>query len=451
MPVISIGLSSYERAEGDLPALPVVNMFAEQTASEDVVLQSRRGLDDRGADMAAGPIEALFQKDGVISGNLFAVSDNKLIEISTNKGTVAGTGPASIAGNEIGIMVTAGASLYYYNGAAFSTVSFPDGANVVKVIEGASRFIALRENSGKFYWTDALGSTFDALDFATAESQADQVLDALFIDDILMLFGAETVEFWPNTGRSTLPFQPLEGRVIERGIKATGCATALGSTFAWVTNENEVCIGDENTIVSNEGLQARIAASTNVRLFTFFLDGVEFLALRLDNETQVMNRRTRLWSEFATYGQTNWVAQCFANGIFGSAVDGKTLQWGSDYTDALATDGILERRWRGGFPINGGGLIVHNVRVRCNVGQTPNLTGDYADPMLEMAISRDAGQTFGTYRERSLGQQGKYRKNVKWNTCGQASQPGFLAQWRLTDPVPLRVSGCYINEPRGGR
>jgi len=41
MPAAQFGLSSYERAEGDLPALPVINMYAEETASEGVVLQSR--------------------------------------------------------------------------------------------------------------------------------------------------------------------------------------------------------------------------------------------------------------------------------------------------------------------------------------------------------------------------------------------------------------------------
>lgn len=67
---IPIGLSSYERAEGDLPELPVINMFAEEAPTEEgqVVLQSRRGLDDRSADMGVGPVKALFQLDGVVSG-----------------------------------------------------------------------------------------------------------------------------------------------------------------------------------------------------------------------------------------------------------------------------------------------------------------------------------------------------------------------------------------------
>jgi hypothetical protein len=447
MPALQFGLSSYERADGDLPGLPVVNAYAEETASEGVVLQSRRGLMDRGANMGSGPVRTLYKRDGVVSGALFGVSGSTLYSGSTALGAVTGTGAASVAGNETGIMVCAGASLHTYDGTTFAGVSFPDSAPVIKVLEGASRFIALRGGSGRFYWTPVLQRTFDPLDFATAETESDRLLDAVFVDDILVLFGAETVEFWPNTPDADLPFQPLEGRVLERGIRATGCATNFGSAFAWVTDLNTVCIQDENNVISNPGLQARIAASTSVSLFTFIIDGLEFLALRLDGETQCYNPRTGTWSEFATYGAANWAATCHAAGVFGS-VDGRTLQWGEGFTEL---GGVLERRFRGGLPINGGGVAIHNLRLRVNPGQTPVLAGEYASPVIEMRLSRDAGQTWGNWKAAQLGEQGQYRKRVEWRALGLASQPAFLAEFRVTDPVPFRVSGVFVNEAFGGR
>ena len=447
MPALQFGLSSYERADGDLPGLPVVNMYVEQTASEGTVLQSRPPLVDRAASMGAGAVRALFKRDGVITGSLFGVSGTALYQGTTSRGTVTGTGPASIAGNETGILVCAGASLHSYNGTTFATVTFPDSANVIKVIEGASRFIAIRANTGRFYFTPPLAQTFDALDFATAESEADQLLDALFVDDILILFGRETVEFWPNTNDNNLPFQPLEGRVLERGIRATGCATTFGPSFAWVTDQNTVCLQDENTVISNPGLQERLAASATASLFTFFIDGTEFLALRMDTETQVYNAQTGAWSEFATNGLTNWAATCHAAGVFG-ANDGKTLAFGSGHVEL---GGVLERRFRGGLPINGGGVPVFNLRLRVNPGQTPFLTGAYTDPMIEMRLSPDAGQTWGLWKSTQLGAQGQYRKRIEWRALGLASAPAFLAEFRLSDPVPLRVSSVLINEPFGGR
>lgn len=447
MPALQFGLSSYERAEGDLPGLPVVNMYAEQTASEDIVLQSRRGLVDRSASMGAGPVRALFKRDGVVTGSLFGVSGTALYQGTTSRGTVTGTGPVSIAGNETGIMVCAGDDLHTYDGTTFATVTLPDDFDAIKVVEGAARFIIIRGGSGKFYFTPPLQRTVDALDFATAESEADELLDALFIDDILILFGKETVEFWPNTNDNNLPFQALEGRVLERGIRATGCATPVGPTFAWVTDQNTVCIQDENNIVSNAGIQERLAASTNVSLFTFFIDGTEFLALRMDDETQVYNFRGGTWSEFASHDETNWLATCHADGVFG-ALDGKTLEFGPDYQEM---GGVMERRFRAGFPINGGGIDIANLRLRVNPGHTDFLSGQYADPLIERRVSRDAGQTWGLWKSTPLGVQGNYRKRIEWRAQGQASAPGFLAEFRLTDPVPLRVSGVFINEPFGGR
>lgn len=448
MPSVQFGTSSYKRSRGDMPPLPVVNMFAEEAPTEEtgIALQSRPGLSDTSVEMGLS-VEALFRRDGVLSGGLFGVGSGEIYSGSTSLGTLAGNGPVSIAGNEMGIMAAAGSTLRYYDGTTLSSVSFPDGASVRKVIQGASRFIAIRDGTGKFYWTSSLGVTFGALDFATAESAADALYDALFIDAILVLFGAETVEFWPVTGNSDRPFAPLQARVIERGIRATGCATAIGSTFAWVTNLNQICLTDENTVISNPGLEARIAASSECRLFSFHMEGTEFLAVRIDDETQVWTQRSQRWSEFQSYGKDNWLPQCFADGVFGSS-DGKLLEFGDDNLDL---GGVMERRFAFGMPLNSGGVTIRNIQLRCNVGQTPYLTGDYTDPTVEMRLSRNAGKTWGNWKQKALGVQGDYRKLVRWNGCGMASRPGLMGEFRVVDPIDFRVSDVRVNEGWGGR
>lgn len=446
MPRLQYGLSTFERAKGDLPQLPVVNMYAEEAPSEEtgVVLQSRNGLSDRGVTVGTD-IKAIFQRDRVLSGGRFFISGGRLYQDATDLGAIDGSGFASIAGFENRIFATQGGSLYTYDGTTLSAVSFPDSANVTKVVVGASRAIALRADSGKFYWTPALGSTIDALDFATAESQPDGVLDALFIDDALILFGAETVEFWPNTSDSNLPFQPLEGRVFERGIRATGCAAILNGSFVFVGDDN-VLYGNGNTPtrLSNAGLEEAIEASTDCILFTFNIEGTEFLAIQLDAETHIYSSRTGLFSRFETDGG-KWEATCHAGGVFGTS-SGKTLEFGTGHSDSSER---LERRFRAGRAFNSGGVKVNNLGLRTNVGQTPFLTGD--DPVIEMRISRDAGQTWGNWRKSSLGKQGKYRQRVQWRGLGMVSQPGLLCEFRVTDPVPFRVSDVLINEPFGGR
>lgn len=447
---LPFGLSSYKRAEGDMPALPVVNMFAEEAPTEEtgVVLQSRPGLEDRASDMGAGPVAGLYRADGVLGGGLFGISGGRLYSEGALIGTIDGDGPVSWGGYENTLFVTAGAGLWGYDGSTLAEIAFPDDAPVAAVTVGASRLIVIRKDTQQFYWSTPLDDTIGGQAFASAEDSPDRLRDLLFVDDTLILFGAETVEFWPNTQSADLPFQPLQGRVIERGIISTGACSTFGPSFAWVTNYGEVCIQSEQNIISNPGLQARINASASVGLFNFVLDGVEFLALRLDTETQVYSSRSGTWTEFESYGLPNWRAQCAAGDVFGSSTDGVTMTWGDGLEDM---GGVLERRFRAGAPINSAGFNVNNLILRTSPGRTPYLTGDYRAPIVEMRVSRDAGQTWGGWKPRALGEQGNYRKKVQWRALGMASQPGFLCEFRCSDPVIFRASDVLINEPYGGR
>ena len=474
---LQFGTNATERARGDLPALPVVNMFAEAASTEEtgVVLQSRPGLLDREVDMGEGPIRALFKGDGVLDGALYGVSDGKLYRENTLIGSINGSGPFSMAGYEDNLFIAGGAQIWTYDGTTLSALSFPDGANVIKVVVGGSRLVAIRADTEKFYWSDVLSTTIGGLSFASSEQQPDRLKDVLFWSDSLILFGSETVEFWPNTGDATLPFQVLEGRTYRRGIKATGCATLFGPSFAWVTDTDQVCLETPDQIISGPGLEAKIQASTACKLWTFHLEGTEFLALSLDAETWVYSYRSRLWSQFESAEADNWIPQCFAGDVFGSSIDGKTLEFGARWEDI---GGTLERRFRAGAPINVGGLILSSVMLRTNPGATTYLapstdeldqynlslnflrglyhlevadnSAAYANPTIEMRSSRDGGKTWGNWRTAKLGEQGQYRKRVQWMGCGMASRPGVLLEFRVSDPVDFRVSDVFANEGFGG-
>ena len=449
MPRAQFGITSYERGNGDLPELPVVNMFADEAPTEEggIALQSRPGLSATPVTMGTGPVRGLFKSSGVLSGQLYGVSDGMLYEGAVAVANV-GNGPVSWGGFSDRVFVNAGGAVYEDDGSSVVEVPLPDDINATAITVGSSRLLAIGKNTQTFYWSDSLTSTVDSLSFATAESSPDKLLDILYLDDAAILFGGETIEFWPNTGDNELPFQPLEGRVIERGVRNTGACCHIGSSFAWVTNENQVCVQSEDNVISNTGLQRRIEASETCELFRFVLEGNEFVALRLDGETQVYSRRSGMWSEFQTYGLDNWLAQCWAGGVFGGS-DGSVLEWGDTHADA--PNSVHERRFRAGVPLDSGGVVVGNIALRTNPGNTTYLTGAYADPTVEMRQSRDNGKTWGSWTGRSLGEQGQYRKNVQWRACGMASKPGWLGEFRVTDPVPFRVSGVLMNEPYGGR
>lgn len=442
------GISHFERDRGSFPALPLINLVTEQETSEELPsLLSRPGLSTEGTTMGVGPVTALFKSDGAISGELFGISGGKAYEGETELGTVSGTGYSNIAGFAEFVFFNSGASIYSYDGATFQAVSFPDSANVRAIAVGASRLIAVRDDSGTFYWSDVLSDVIDPLSFATAENSPDKLQDLLYYGDRLILFGSDTVEFWASSGDQDAPFVPTIGMVYSRGIRNTGACTTFNSGFAWVTDLNQICLNDPNTEISNPDLCSKIRDSASVKLWTFTIDGMEFLCLRLDNKSFVYNAKTGLWSEFTSYGLTNWACQCATQELFGSGTNGDIYEWSyGDYSDF---DGELERRFRAWAPIMDGNIPLDSVHLRSAPGLTPYLTGDLANPTVELRLSKDGGFNWTSWLPRSLGQSGQYRKTVRWNSLGSYAYPGVLLEFRITDAVPFRVSGLYGNQPGG--
>ncbi len=443
------GLSTFQRRRGDFPQLPVVNMLGEDIPVEPgVTLQSRPGLEETDIVMGSGPVRELFQIDGVLNNGLFGVSGNKLFNGNTEIGTIDGNDNVSMCGYEDYLFVNAGEAIYTYDGTTLAQIAFPDSANVSKVVVGASRLIALRKDSAQFYWSEPLGVTIPSLNFATAENEPDKLLDLLFIADRLILFGSKTVETWPAGTDQDLPFQPLPGATFPVGIRATGCATAFGTSFAWITEYNEVCIGTPENIVSDPELQLRISRTTNPHLWVFFVDENEFLAVTLENETWVFGLRSQLWSTFESFEQPNWVCICYENGFFGTTVGGTLAQWSeTGYTDF---DNVLERTFNGWVTLTAEPLWLGNIVLRTNPGTTPFLEGLYSEPVVELRTSMDGGRNWQEWQRQSLGRQGSYRAKTVWSSMGQFGYPGVLVQVRCSDPVPFRVSGLTYNEPFGG-
>lgn len=453
MPDLAFGTAAYSRERGNLPELPLINMFVEASpvSAKQVVLQSRPPLIE-GDTIGSGPVRGIFQADGVLGGAEFVVSGATLYKDGVSHGAITGSGPVSFAASQTELLICAGVDIHRTNGSAFSTVTFPDSADVIKVLFLAGYFIALRSGTHQFYWSDVLdGTTWDGLSFASAENNHDNLLDAVVIDDTLVLIGSDSVEFWPVTGIADAPFAPVQGRVFERGTIATGCAVGFDNSFAWIGEDRIVYIGGQvPTRISDPGIEERIEQSASYSVFSFPFEGHRFLAIRLDAGTWLFDAQTRQWCEWASYGHDNWRVRCCSpdGTVFGDDEDGRLWSLGSGHVDA---GGVLERRFRAGLPMTGGAFVVDNVRLTVNVGETPNVTGEYSDPNAEMRTSRDGGRTWGGWKSAPLGVQGSYRTRCEWRRCGMFDDPGVLAEFRTTDPVPFRVSAVSVNEAGGGR
>lgn len=449
------GKGAYQRNNGNLPPLRLVNMFVEssQTEQEGVILLSRNGLSER-SSWGAGPIRGVFRQPNVFGNAVFALSGSTLYRDGAAIGNILGSGPVSFAaGASNELAINAGSHIYRYDGATLVAVTFPDTAHVVKVAFHDGLYLAARKDSHKWYWSAVLDAdTWAALDFASAESRPDTVLDFDILNDTAFFFGQQTIEPWANTGDATLPYQRFEQRIFSKGIRDTGCLVKMDQALWFVSNENVAyALRDGPERISDHGIEERIAGSSSVSCFGFYHEGHAFFCIRLDDCTLAHDVATQQWCEFATSGRANFRAQCATepgdDPIFGDDETGQlwTLDGWLDGT------GPLERLLTFATPLDGGSVAIDRIDAWLNVGWTTDLAGQGSDPLIEMRLSHDAGATFGTWRSAAMGQQGEYRTRTAWRRCGYMDAPGLLGEMRVTDPVGVRMSNIRINEAGGGR
>lgn len=453
MPRINYGAGAYRRDNGNLPPLRLINMFLETApvSQTGAILLSRKGLEER-SSVGNGPVQAVFQQDGVFGGDVFTVSGGVLYRGSTELGSVAVNGPVFMAASADELAVCASGPLYRYDGSTLDEVTFPDDASVTKVCFHDGLFLAARYNTQKWYFSAVLDAdTWDPLDFGSAESNPDNILDMAIMNDTMWLFGSASIEPHANTGDADLPYQRFEQRIFTKGVRQTGTVVPLDNTLFFVGSDGLVYrLGEVPERISDNGIEERVAGSSTVTGFGFVFEGHAFYCIRLDDETFAYDASTQQWCEFQTDGgQFRVQSACMegATAILGDDSEGTLWTFGG-YADGGLP---LTRLFTAGAHLDGGTLTVDNFLVEANVGWTEVLAGQGSDPQIEARFSRSAGATWDNWRQTSLGAQGAYRNKAEWRRNGMFDFPGMLAEVRVTDPVPFRVSGVLINEAGGGR
>lgn len=454
MPAIPYGVGAYRRDRGNLPEFLLVNMFLEKTPSAEagVVLLSRPPL-KVSTTIGTGPIRGEFSEEGVFNGDTFTVSGSHFYRGAADLGAIDGTGVVEISASGFEVLVTAGSTLYSYNGTDFVAVTLPDNFNCRAITFISGHFVAARDGTHKFYWSAQLdGRSWDALDFASAESEPDTLLDAVSMRGNLYLMGQSSIEPWFYTGDLNLPFSLIQQRLFPKGTYNTGCSVEMDNALFWVASDGIVYrTSDVPERLSDHGIEERIYNSAEVSAFGFVLEGHSFFCVRLDVATFAYDAATQQWNELQSYGRANFAGRCAATQgqtiLMGDDTDGTLWTFGANFAD----EDTLVREWTAAFPLKGGNAVIDNVTVDANAGSTPDLVGQGSDPIIEMATSRTYGKTWGTFRQVKLGKQGEFRTRPRWNRVGMFDSPGAMFKFRVSDPVDVRVSSVLVNEPGGGR
>jgi hypothetical protein len=465
---MKIGLVGPSYQERSLPfdAQRSVNLFPvfDEQGKEVAALYGTPGL-SQFASCGSGPVRAEFR---AANGRAFVVSGSGLYELdSSGMETLLGSlnstsSIVSMEENGLQLAICDGADLYIFTYATdvFTQVTDTDlpVCGVVTFIDGY--FVVNEVGTGKFFISSLYdGLTWDALDFATAESSPDSLNSVNNAVGQLWLLGEKTGEIWTNTGDSAFPFQRIAGAKMEVGIAGAHTAESLDNSLIWVGQDN---IGSGTVYkaqgftpqrISTSAIELRIQSATNkqnMRSFTYQEDGHVYYVLTGGGlETSLcIDLITEQWHERAYLNSDGefeqHLASCsmfaFDKHLVGDRRNGKIYEMSLDYYDDNGDALASERTYT--HISNEGKRIRYNaleIGFETGVGLQ---TGQGSAPTVSMSLSRDGARTWSNWFDASIGAAGRYLTTVVFRRLGIAQQLTFKI--RITDPVKRAIIGSYL-------
>lgn len=326
-----------------------------------------------------------------------------------------------------------------------STVTWQDGY-----------FIINPPDSQRFYVSDINnGFTWDALDFASAESNPDDIVSVNSDNGNLHLFGEFSTEFWTNTGALDFPFERISGGANEWGCAAVESVVKYDNTLAFLAKNRmgEVIVARMNGYlpqrISTPELEFIINNYTSVSgavSYSYMLGGHPMLVISFPSAMRswLYDGLSNCWSILKSYESPRHRTELGINYLNRTIVtdfeNGNLYRLNPNtYTD-------------NGFPIEleliGRHLAENNDRITCDSIQL-NLeggiglsTGQGSDPQIMMQISKDGGHTYGVERWVSMGKIGEYAIRAHWHRLGLARD--WVFKFKITDPVKRVIFGATL-------
>lgn len=415
----------------------LLNMYAEKTpGKQGMVRRQRPGLRQIAALVGGKRGIAEF-----VHGHYLVVRD-VVYRYHNGEVTPLGTlgtriGPVTIISDDNdNVAISDGQQLYHWDGNELEVVNTPSAVGTLTFQGG---FGVYAEPDTDRWYISALNdlTSWDALDFASAESQSDRIVRAFEDRGELWFFGERTIDVWRNAGALDFPY--VYNTSMQRGCAAAFSVASDDNTVFWV--------GDDRIVYRADGYRpARVSSHViedwlegapslaDARAFTYTTRGHKFYTLTIPNYgTRQLNIATGLWNAAATWDTPDWR-------VWGGA--GKPTTYLLDDYGLVELDPTLNtdsgiKMMRGGTsaPVYNGGerMTFHEFWMNVEVGR---IAEGAEEPKIMLEVSRN-GEQFGTSRARGLGETGNYTRRVTWRHLGQARQ--FALRYTLSDDVEFKV------------
>lgn len=440
---IAFGTESYRLADRSLSSQRMVNGYLEPAPPKAKTLAAIVpcfGIEQLSL-IGTGPMRGGL----VVNDKIYVVSGQTLYSVDqqgngTALGAIPGVGLVSMAADEINVMVVVNPNGYFYNGSTVQPITDPDfpGAEWVENFDGY--YVVGEPSSGEFAISaNRDPSSWDALDFASAEKYPDNLVRGIAQLGELILLGKESGEVWVDSGDPNFPLTKSAA-----GIWEVGCMSRLGPAKA----DNTVFFPGSDGIVyrlngytpqrvSTTAIEQAIQAATDkdFRGIAWAENGHTHYGLFSTDFAFVYDCSTQLWWERLSFRSTSWRAafvirahkQLYVGDITSNRFGLLTPKSFEDFGEVLRGSCTSP-------PISQDNTRLTHSRIELVFEQGVGIpSGQGADPQVMLRHSDDGGRTWSSERWRGLGKMGEFRRRAIWNRNGQARDRVY--EYSISDPV----------------
>lgn len=464
MPIVPLFGLSQQGKSSSVTSQRHLNMYAEITQDADKSTVAYFGTPGTqlfysfGDTPVRGSIAVGDYKYDVHRGTFWEVNN---AGVKVNRGTLSTTsGRVDMVSNGTQIAIVDGTNMYCYTIAtnAFATVTSGLFASPTTITFQDGYGIASFANSGQFQISASYDfKTWDALDYATAESNPDNLVRVIADHGEVTLAGSDTVEFWGNSGGQDFPYSNQRGATLEFGLAARWSLVKYNDSLAGLFKNRMgqvqvmVLVGHSIKPLSSAEhsyLINQYSTVSDATAFSYMLGGHPMLQVNFPSagKSWLYDATTSLWSELQSGlsgGRHIAEIQCdyinktrvsdYANGnVYTLTADAYTDN-GTAIPREIITKHTLDNYNR---------MTISRLQVDFEAG-VGLVSGQGSDPQVMLQVSKDNGHTWGPERWTSMGKIGAYLTRAFWLRLGMARD--WLFKLRITDPVKVVITGASID------
>jgi hypothetical protein len=365
-------------------------------------------------------------------------------------GTIPGVLRCVMYGANESVIIVTGGVAYEWNGTTLNTGADPDfeTPNAGTFLNGRSIYDG---DNGRFGVTDVGDHlSINGLNYATAESMADDLIRPYAFEQWVYMMGEESIEPWWNSGQGSPPFDLVQNALMSIGLAGVHAVTHNDDLMYILDDESQTQAIKKasHRVVSPHAITAEIetySVKSDAILWAMTIEGQKFIV-----ETFPSADKTWVYvegAEWFEWSSGNEGGRCIANShayIFGKNLVADYRNGNIYELDIHTYDEVGEPiiRTRDSAPLHSGHpaigkpgkeLELNRFELIVEPGVGLN-TGQGSDPIITLAISTDGGKTWGSEMQASLGEIGHYGQVVEWAGLNMRSE-SFLFRIRISDPV----------------